>query len=280
MKTAFVTMDVESFFDTSCVKEKGIAGSCSCAEQVDVFLDLLRSYGIKATLFVTADFIGECKNSLLRAISEGHEIALHALVHETPVKYTEEKFAACIARAREMIEEELGVTVKGYRAPCFGIDGGKIEILKAQGFLYDASALNLKGAYGAGYLDLGGYEKINDSVYRSGDFFEVKPTTLSGGGYVRLIPWHITRHRFNRYVKRADAYVFYVHPFELYRGKFPKFKRLSPMERVFVNGGRKGYLKKIEYIFTRLRQENFEFPTVGGYLQTIRRGEHEGKEHL
>lgn len=268
MKTAFLTMDVESFYDTSCVKDKGITGSCSCAEQVDVYLDLLRSYGAKATLFVTADFIKECKDPLLRAINEGHEIALHALVHESPVKYSQAHFKECIARAKEIVEEELGVKVKGYRAPCFGIDAGKVEILKELGFSYDSSALNFKAAYGAGSLDIGNYRKINDSVYRDGDFFEVKPTTLSGGGYLRLAPWGIIKSRIKRYFKRADAYVFYVHPFEIYRGDFPKFRQLSAFERVFVNRGRREYLPKIQYVFDRLRQEKFSFPTISGYLES------------
>lgn len=267
MKTAFLTMDVESFYDTSCVKNKGITGSLSCAEQVDVYLDLLSAYGAKATLFVTADFIEECKSSLLRAIREGHEIALHALVHESPVKYSQSYFKECIARAKDIVEEELGVKVKGYRAPCFGIDAGKVEILKELGFLYDSSALNFKSAYGSGSLDIGNYRKINDSVYCDGDFFEVKPTTLSGGGYLRLTPWCITKSKVERYLKRADAYVFYVHPFEIYRGDFPEFKQLSAFERVFVNVGRKEYLTKIQYIFDRLLQEKFSFPTISGYLE-------------
>lgn len=276
MKTAFLTMDVESFYDTSCIKKKGIAGSCSCAEQVEVYLDLLRAYDAKSTLFVTVDFIKECKSSLLRAIAEGHEIALHALVHESPVKYTKAYFKECIARAKEIIEEELGVEVKGYRAPCFGIDADKVEILKELGFLYDSSALNFKAAYGAGSLDIGEYRKINDSVYCDGDFFEVKPTTLSGGAYLRLTPWNMTKSRIERYFKRSDAYVFYVHPFEIYRGEFPDHKQLSAFDRMFVNGGRKEYIKKIEYLFDRLRQEDFSFPTISGYLEGLKgeRGEH------
>lgn len=268
MKTAFLTMDVESFYDTSCIKKNGITGSLSCSEQVEVYLDLLRSYDAKATLFVTADFIKECKNSLLRAIREGHEIALHALVHESPVKYPQAYFKECIARAKEIVEEELGVKVKGYRAPCFGIDEGKVEILKELGFLYDSSALNLKAAYGAGSLDIGKYRKINDGVYRDGDFFEVKPTTLSGGGYLRLTPWSMTKSKIDRYFKRVDAYVFYVHPFEIYRGDFPEYRQLSVFERLFINRGRKEYLTKIRYVFDRLRQEKFSFPTISGYLES------------
>lgn len=267
MKTAFVTMDVESFYDTSCVKNKEITGSISCAEQVDEFLSFLQEYNIKATLFVTADFIKQCKGALLRAISEGHEIALHALEHETPVNYTKEYFKECIVRAKEIIFNELGVEVKGYRAPCFGVDVGKVEVLKKQGFLYDSSALNFNAAYGSGRLDISNYKKISDCVYRDGNFFEVKPCTLSGGGYVRLTPWFIIKAKLNRYFKRADAYVFYVHPFELYKGKFPEYKQLSLLERTFINRGRKSYLRKIKYVFDKLKRRNFKFETISGYLR-------------
>lgn len=266
MKTAFLTMDVESFYDTSCVKERGVTGSRSCAEQVGEFLDLLHTYGAKATLFVTADFLGECKPYLRRAAAEGHEIALHALVHESPVGYSRKQFKDCILRAREEIESELGTKVAGYRAPCFGIDEGKIEVLKELGFLYDSSALNFSAAYRSGKLNLKGYRKINDCLYCDGSFFEVKPSTLSGGGYVRLAPWTLVKGRLKRYFKRADAYVFYVHPFELYGGELPEAKTLPAVFRTFVNRGRKDYREKTELIFSWLKAEGYAFPTVSGYL--------------
>lgn len=268
MKVAFVTMDVESFYDTSCVKDKGISGNVSCAEQVEEFLSLINAYNIKATLFVTVDFIKECKDALLRAIRDGHEIALHALVHETPKDYSADYFNECIARAKDIILHELGVEVKGYRAPCFGIDKTKLEILRQQGFLYDSSALNHRTPYGAGRLNVNKFCKLNDSVFRDGNFFEVRPTTMSGGGYVRLLPWWLTKMRLNKSFKQADSYVFYTHPFEIYQGQFPEMRRLSAAERMFINRGRKDYLRKITFILEQLQLNGFTFSTVSNYLET------------
>lgn len=269
MKVAFVTMDVESFYDTSCIKDKGIQGNVTCAEQVDEFLSFLNEYNIKATLFVTVDFIKECKDALLRAIRDGHEIALHALVHETPKNYSADYFEECIARAKAIIFQELGVVVKGYRAPCFGIDEAKLEVLKKQGFVYDSSAHNQRTPYGGGRLNVGKFRKLNDSVYRDGSLFEVRPTTLSGGGYIRLLPWWMTKRRLDRCFKRVDSYVFYTHPFEIYQGQFPQMRGLSAVERMFVNRGRKDYLRKIRYIFEQLQLNGFAFTTVSDYLEKL-----------
>lgn len=267
MKVAFVTMDVESFYDTSCVKDKGIVGNVSCAEQVDEYLSLLDEYNIKATLFVTVDFIDECKDALLRAIRCGHEIALHALVHETPKNYSADYFNECIARAKDIIFQELGVVVKGYRAPCFGIDEAKLEALKQQGFLYDSSALNHRTPYGGGRLNVAEFVKLSDSVYRDGNLFEVRTTTLSGGGYLRLLPWRCVKRRLDKYFKKSDSYVFYTHPFEIYQGAFPRMHSLSAGERMFVNRGRKDYLRKITYIFEQLQLNGFTFATISDYLE-------------
>lgn len=269
MKVAFITMDVESFYDTSCIKDKGIKGSFTCAEQVDEFLSLLNEYNIKSTLFITVDFIRECKETLLRAIRDGHEIALHALVHETPKDYTKEYFNESIVRAKQIILQELGVVVKGYRAPCFAIDETKLQVLKQQGFLYDSSALNHSTPYGAGRLNINKFDKLNDSVYRDGNLFEVRPTTLSGGGYVRLLPWWLTKRRLNRCFKRVDSYVFYTHPFEIFQGQFPEMRKLSAGERMFINRGRKDYLHKITYIVEQLQLNGFTFATVSDYLEKL-----------
>ena len=59
-------MDVESFYDTSCIKKRNIAPNdeYDCAPMVKKFIDFLNERDIKSTLFVTADFLPKVKDYL------------------------------------------------------------------------------------------------------------------------------------------------------------------------------------------------------------------------
>ena len=84
-KLAFFSMDVESYFDTSCVKKSGmkVDQQYNCAEDILKYVHFLDKYNIKGTFFVVADFIKYAKPYLLEAIAHGHEIALHCLHHHS-----------------------------------------------------------------------------------------------------------------------------------------------------------------------------------------------------
>ena len=131
-KFVFFTMDVESFFDTSCIKEKNIPFNIDfdAEDGLNRYLDLLNQYDIKSTLFLTVDTAKRWKSSLRCAMAEGHELAVHALNHEDITNYGDEEFLATLIEAKERIEDIYGYEVRGYRAPCFGIDKRKIELLK------------------------------------------------------------------------------------------------------------------------------------------------------
>ncbi len=75
-KVAFVSMDVESFYDTGCVKGKKVEidQKYNCVKEISKFVDFLGKNGIKATFFVTVSFLKEAKEHLLYALSKGHEI--------------------------------------------------------------------------------------------------------------------------------------------------------------------------------------------------------------
>ena len=105
-KLAFLTMDVESYFDTSCLKNTDIDRDqkYNCAEEVLTYAKFLAKNNIKGTFFVTVDFIKYCKEYLLEAISLGHEIALHCLTHQSYKNFTKEEFKKEIALLEKSIK--------------------------------------------------------------------------------------------------------------------------------------------------------------------------------
>ena len=112
--------------------------------ELSCFLDIFKSYGIKATLFVIGkDIVNEEKRELLqRAVIEGHELGNHT--------YTHPKAFGClgqqnkqleIARTQDALSKYLGISAFGFRAPNYELDHELIEILKNLGFVYDSSML-------------------------------------------------------------------------------------------------------------------------------------------
>ena len=268
-KVAFISMDVESFYDTSCIRKCHVQKDekYDSAEMVRTFLNLLNKYNVKATFFVTVDFLPRCKEILFEAINAGHEIAFHCLDHDVKRYKSDFEFENSVIKAKKILFEELGVKVVGNRFPCFEGNDKKIDIIKNNGFIYDS---------GSKIIDLSGYQKVQDGIYLKDDFYEftlapsrflLNKINISGGGYLRLIPWGIVYRKVKKYIKNHDSYCLYVHPFEINPITMPNYKGMNLFERLFVKRGRKDYLNKIERIINLLKEENFELITFKDYIE-------------
>ena len=264
-KVAFITMDVESFYDTTCLKKKNITPDekFDCAEEVKKFLDFLNKQGIKGTFFITVDFLPRCKEFIIDAIKEGHEIALHCLHHVQMNKMSDEEFKKSIKEAKEIIKKELGIEVRGNRFPQFISKKNQQLIIEESDFDYDSGSIKPNKKE---------FIKLNDLVYKSGDFYEFSlsrsPTfklNISGGGFIRLIPWWVIKRKIKRFIKRRDAYLLYVHPFEIHEADLPLYN-VNFFQKLFIKRGRDVYLDKIEQICGWLKEENYQFLTMNEYI--------------
>lgn len=272
-KIAFMTMDIESLFDANCLKGKSVKyiDEYSLEEETKRYIDLLDSYNIKATFFLLTTSIPKVKDFLIDAINNKHELALHGLNHISPIEGTIDTFKNDIIEAKKIIKNEFNYDVKGYRAPCFGITNDHLEILNELGFTYDSSCIDFKKAEASGYIDLSNFNKISDSIYDSNGFKEIslskatigkKNLPISGGAYVRLIPWFIIRHNIKKYLKTHDTYVFYLHPFEISRKRPHHFKGVKLSKNLYFNVHRIRYFKKIKKIIGYLKKYNYTFKTM------------------
>ena len=283
MKSAYLCMDVESFYDTTCLQKADLTPSpeYDCAEEVATFLDFLDAEGIKATFFVNVSFLDRCEAFLSRAVASGHEIALHSLKHVPPKDISLDEFANDITEAKRILHERLGVTPVGYRAPCFGLNDEQMEVVKRE-FLYDSSALNYREAKDAGTVTLSGYRRINDALLEKDGFYEYpvqqgkllgKDFPISGGGYARLMFWHVVKKPIFRHILNGDGYMFYVHPFEIARKPLPRVKGIAWYERLYLRIGRRSYLQKIRQIIAKLKECGYEFKTMRECTESHEKGE-------
>lgn len=283
-KIAFFTMDTESFYDTTCIQEK-ICNSgkniyqknskFSCAEEVYNFSNLAKRYEIPITYFLNVDFLPLCKDFIE---TQNNEIALHCYKHVSPLTQTLSEFENDLTLAKKSLVENFGKTPKGFRAPCFGINDDVLQILQNHKFLYDSSLLQTNLSIYNGKINLKNYQKLNSSVYKKDDFFEFLPSTvnflwikypISGGAYLRIPPFIFVKYLLKKYLKSANSYVFYVHPFEICKKNLPLPKNLRFFEKIFVNCGRKTYFKRIEKIIKILKKNGFCFSTPNQFIQEL-----------
>ena len=280
MKYAFFSMDVESLYDAEVLKKTNneYEEKYSYEECILDYINLLNKYNIKATFFITYTSINKIKDIIPKLIKEGHEIAIHAKNHISPITQTNEDFYEDVKFIKDYLESNYNIQIKGYRAPCFGITDDKLKIIKELNFNYDSSFIDFHLQLNSGTINIDDYEKIASTIYKKDDFYEfmlsksnVFSIPISGGGYLRLIPFFFINHYLKKYIKKNNSYIFYCHPFEISKGKLPKFNGLSFIEKSYINHNRKKYLKRIEKIIKYLNKNNYEFNTFEKYIEKATR---------
>lgn len=111
--------------------------------------ELFAELGITATFFVVGKDLEEPGIAALyrQLCSAGHTVANHSWSHplnfrRLPQKQMKEQ----VTRSQLIIEQTLGITPVGFRAPGYGASDLLHNILAEQGFLYDSSLM--PGPYG------------------------------------------------------------------------------------------------------------------------------------
>lgn len=278
-KTAFFTMDVESFGDISCLRGNPRAeyDEFRIEHVIDDYLELLDRYGVKATFFVLCSSLEYTKEYLLRAVKGGHEIALHGLTHDIPAQMDGEELKRHLIEGKALLEKEFGTEVIGYRAPCFAVTDGVIDIIRGLGFKYDSSRLDTKLSYYPTVTRFEGFEEVCGGIARRGDFFEISPCKvrtvcgtmpISGGGYLRIAPYSVVNRGIKKFLKTSDYYMFYCHPCDIFTGKTPRLKGVSPLKAYYVNAARKRFLRKTEEIIKMLKDGGYSFSTMRDFVNS------------
>lgn len=276
-KTAFITMDVESFCEISCLREKPRAeyDEFRIEQVIDDYLDLLDRYNIKATFFVLCSSLEHTKQYLLRAVQRGHEIALHGLTHDIPAQMDRETLTNQLAEGKALLEKELGAEVIGYRAPCYAVTDEIIDVIRKLGFKYDSSCLDAKLKYYSTNAKLNGFDKVCDGILCDNGFYEICPCkaqtafgsiSISGGGYARLAPYSLVSRCIKKFLKTSNYYMFYCHPSDIFAGKLPKLQGIAPHKVYYIKAGRKQFLRRAENIIKMLVDNGYSFSTMRDFV--------------
>jgi polysaccharide deacetylase family protein (PEP-CTERM system associated) len=177
----------------------------------------------KATFFILG-WIAERLPHLVREIqARGHEVSSHGFDHSLCSQCSPEGLQRDLMDSRKLLEDIIGAPVYGYRAPSFSINNNVLEILQKCEYRYDSSYNSFGGnsRYGKLILNSNGNDSIAHSI--TDGFYELPisnlPFTggvlpLGGGGYFRLIPFKLFKKGVRAILKKQEAYIFYLHPWE------------------------------------------------------------------
>lgn len=238
-----MTVDVEDFFQV-----QAFAGTVDRASwdrwpmrveaNTDRILALFRDHGIRGTFFVLG-WVAERKPALIRRIVEqGHELASHGYSHVRIHEQKPDEFRVDVRRTKKLLEDIAGTPVIGYRAASFSIGENTLwalPILAEEGYVYSSSIYPISH-------DLYGMPRAPRFAFRPGreGFWEIPMTTVclfgrnlpwSGGGYFRLIPYHLARWGLKRVnVRERQPCIFYFHPWEV-DPEQPRPPGLTPKSR-------------------------------------------------
>ncbi len=237
-----MTIDVEDYFHVSAFENQSPPSTwaereCRVEKNTDTILALMDANSVKATFFILG-WVAEHYPRIAQMIaSQGHEVASHGYLHQRVGLQDREVYRQDIRRGKQLLEDQTGQAILGYRAPSYSITRSTAwafdELLEA-GFKYDSSIFPMKhDFYGIpDWPRFEGYAVKDDQEWKSADHIDVGQvglrelpiTTLrigqrnlpiAGGGYFRLLPYLVTRWGLDQINKKENQpFVFYLHPWE------------------------------------------------------------------
>ena len=194
-------------------------------------LEILRRHDVHATFFVLGEVAEKHPELIKKIYEDGHEIASHGFTHRRLHLSDKTTFMNDISRSINILTSLTGERPIGYRAPSFSLDNSTVwalNVMKAQGFLYDSSVYPVKMRfYGEPRVPLGPYHPSSDDITKIDDTntflefpvtayaFGTKHVPISGGFSLRMIPMKFIVAALRKINQERPALI-YLHPWELY----------------------------------------------------------------
>jgi len=251
-----MTIDVEDYFHVSVFdgvvpRARWNSLETRVCTNTERLLALFAEHGVVATFFVLGWVAARLPHLVPRIAAGGHEIASHGYAHRLVYDQTRDAFREDVRRSKQLLEDQGGAPVRGYRAPSYSVTPRSLwalDILIEEGYSYDSSIYPIRhDRYGIPQsprhpfvLERNGRTLIEvpGSTTRLGPL----NLPIGGGGYFRILPYAWTRwgiERVNRLEGRPT--IFYLHPWEIdpdqpvlragALGRFRHYRNLRDTER-------------------------------------------------
>jgi peptidoglycan-N-acetylglucosamine deacetylase len=104
-------------------------------------LELLARHDIATSWFIPGHTLATYPEQCRQVFDAGHEIAHHGWTHVPPANLSRDEEEEGLRRANEEIRAVTGRYARGYRSPSWDLSPHSVELLVANGFLYDSSMM-------------------------------------------------------------------------------------------------------------------------------------------
>jgi len=287
MQQILLTFDLEYWFESLSI-QKYLQGNEQ--DKIENFINnlikLLQENNSTATFFVTEKVLNNEPELIKKINNNQHEIAIHSLDHKPLWDKNREDFDKELKILINKIEKLINKKPIGHRAVNFSLDKTTSWTLKAlnnNNFKYDSSIfpfkfpsflklifgknvygnnLNLYVPYKINFKDLtedtnSNLRELPISIFHLG---KIK-LPLTGGIYVRMIPWFIFKFLLNWKLKKELACV-HFHTFD-FAEKKPEIK-MPKIKKFIKYYNTKNSYKKLEYILKK-----YKCASIENYLKTV-----------
>lgn len=187
-------------------------------------LDIFSLRGVRVTCFFLG-WVAERYPQLVReAVRRKHEIGSHGYSHQLLYRMTREEFREDALFSRVLLEDISGTSVVGYRSPGFSATGATpwfFDELASAGYEYDSSVFPANHGHGGMPWAERRPHMVGNLQHRLIEFpisvakFAGQRCCFFGGGYLRLYPYWLIRHKAHEVLKSGLPVVFYIHPREI-----------------------------------------------------------------
>ena len=186
-------------------------------EKTDLILSIVDQFEVKATFFVLGWIAKKYPKISKKIVEAGHELGTHSYWHRRVYELNPDIFYKDLKLSIDVLQDQAGVKVNGFRAPSFSIIPGTewaFDVIKEVGLTYDKSFPALRGH--------GGYpcplepHTINKSdfsipelpmsIYKAGQV----SIPFSGGGYLRALPYFLIDHGFQSFENKGIPVVIFT----------------------------------------------------------------------
>ena len=262
-----ISVDVEDYFQTEAMsavapRDQWDSFPSHIEANTSALYELFARHDVHATFFFMG-WVAERFPQLVRQAHElGHEVGCHSYWHHPVFRLSAEEFRQDTYRAKNAIEDAIGASVIGYRAPNFSINQSVLwayPILEELGFLYDSSVYPVHHKF---Y----GNHRAQRSPRLAGEILIELPVAtwrvfnqnlpVGGGAYLRILPYALVQNGVRAINENEHApAVLYLHPWEIDESQ-PRLKA-SWRSRVRQYTGLAGMKSKLQ----RLLQD-FTFGSI------------------
>jgi len=251
---------VDSDHDTSKLKKEsdhlpaGVAFGRFCPENCKWSMKSGKHYqscqrdgSPKGTFFILGWLAKKLPHLIREIHARGHEVASHGYSHNLCYNCGDKELREDLSKSKKLLEDIIGSSVYGYRAPSFSINNDVLKIIEGCNYLYDSSfnSFSMHGRYGQ--PELSSYKKDGIVLKLSESFYELPISNFQfsifnsrfpilnsvwpwgGGGYFRLFPSRLFEKGVKSILKKDGAYLFYMHPWEI----DPEQPRVSEASALF-----------------------------------------------